>query len=690
MASPSAAIAGEEITIVGAGLIGALLATVLATKGYSVAVYERYDDIRNVVGAAGRSINLVATARGLRALEVLPAEVKSGMLALGTKVTGRIIHTSEGEPVFQRYGKDDTEFNYSISRLELNKYLLTQAEKAGAKLHYHHSLVDIDLSGEYPTLTFDVNGTRSTVNCAGPLVAADGGGSQTRRLLEKRGLCSCSEELLDSGYKEMTFPKESAQAHALATHGLHIWPNGDHFLMGLANQDGSFTGTIYMANEGPKSFKGLEQGGDEAARAFLEQYYKSALPYLGGVEAAAAQLTKNPVGILGTVRTKDWAIGKQVVLIGDAAHAIVPFFGQGMNSGFEDVKDFAQLLDAHAPVASKSRDYEGAFRAFESARRPNANAIADMALENYHEMQSKTADPTFRLCKAVENALEKSELGARFRSRYAMVRSVHGRRPARLAPLAAPCTASFTPCPSRAGVLRRCGQRLLLRRSEARRCAVGDRLRARGGHPLCRGGRRGPRHEGGGEAAGREARAAQARAGGRPLDGGPLNLTKLTRVDEVGGRPLAGHPLSARRHRPSPACVEARALYPHWACGVDVVESLEGRLPFLGRSAALPVVQHVVQQGRRRIPVGGVGTRECARVRIGCTRGKARAPGAAKSQIRAHVCHDHFLGMSVRCWEGARRGSASVPCTSPGAQAPGRADAAQSDASGRASYALVE
>jgi len=164
-----------------------------------------------------------------------------------------------------------------------------------------------------------------------------------------------------------------------------------------------------------------QAGGTEKAADFLREHYATALPLLGGVEAAAAQLANNSKGILGTVRTKQWAVDGKVVLLGDAAHAIVPFFGQGMNSGFEDTRDLVRLLDEHAPASGGKRDYAAAFSAFEAERRPNADAIADMALENYTEMQASTADALFRLAKATENALENSKLGSRFRSRYAMV-----------------------------------------------------------------------------------------------------------------------------------------------------------------------------------------------------------------------------------------------------------------------------
>ena len=390
----------EELTIVGAGLVGSLLATILQTKGYRVTVYERWGDIRNVP-PAGRSINLVGTARGLRALRHLPPKVKEELLQLGTRVTGRIIHTDDGERIFQRYGKDDSEFNYSLSRYELNKFLINKAEEAGVRFHFGARVVGCDVSGEHAVLkTVDEAGAEKLVPCAGPVIASDGGGSGVRYSLRDQKLCEFTEDMLGSGYKEMTFPKEPAAAGEMALHGLHIWPRGKHMLMGLANLDGSFTGTIYLDTKGgDDSFEAIEAGGEAAAAAFLTQHYATALPLLGGVDAAAAQLVKNARGILGTVRTSSWAVGGKVCLLGDAAHAIVPFFGQGMNAGFEDARDLTNLLLRHAPPGG-AKDYAAAFAEFGAARRVNTDAIADMALENYVEMRASTADPTFRLKKA--------------------------------------------------------------------------------------------------------------------------------------------------------------------------------------------------------------------------------------------------------------------------------------------------
>ena len=282
----------DDVTIIGAGLVGSLLGIILQNAGYRVTIYERFGDIR-AIPSAGRSINLVATVRGLRALSVLPPALKAELLELGTKVTGRIIHLDGTEPVFQRYGKDDSEYNHSISRYDLNKFLISRAEAAGVALHFGHKLVGVDLSGATAKLNFvDDGGREVAVTCAGPLVGADGAGSALRYALRDAGHCSFVEEKLESGYKEMSFPADAAAAGGMAAHGLHIWPRGDHMLMGLANLDGSFTGTFYMRNEGDgESFASVEAS-EAASLAFLEQHYADALPLLGGAEAVSAQIRR--------------------------------------------------------------------------------------------------------------------------------------------------------------------------------------------------------------------------------------------------------------------------------------------------------------------------------------------------------------------------------------------------------------
>ena len=412
----------HEVTIVGAGLVGSLLAVVLRSRGYRVTVYEGRRDPREGTqeNSAGRSINLVATARGLKALSTLPPDVATRLKALGTKVYGRVIHTSEGQILAQKYGKDDDEYNISLSRSKLNDFLLGEAEKAGACIKFGHRLCNVKLptSDESPTqLEFTMGGGGTCLTaCFGPVIGSDGAGSALRRAVPA---FEASSDILAAGYKEVLLPAHCSQT--LDQYGLHIWPRGDHFLMGLANKDGSFTGTLYLANEGDLSFSSLNS--EEKWRQFLHKHYADALPFMDGVDKASKQLYNNPLGMLGTVKVAPWRVGNRIALVGDAAHAVVPFFGQGMNCGFEDVDCLASELSTRWPPSSGTpQKLEQALESYARRRKPNADAIATMALENYVEMMRSTGDPVFRSRKAIEAALERdAELGASFRSRYAMV-----------------------------------------------------------------------------------------------------------------------------------------------------------------------------------------------------------------------------------------------------------------------------
>ena len=413
----------HEVTIVGAGLVGSLLAVVLRGRGYRVTVYEGRQDPREgtVENAAGRSLNLVATSRGLKALGTLPPDVSQRLLALGTKVFRRVIHTSEGQTLTQAYGKSDAEYNVSLSRSVLNDFLLAEAEKAGATIKFGHRLTDVDVPAEKNlptqlTLTIGGGGT-SLMSCFGPVIGCDGAGSALRKAVPS---LQSSSDVLDASYKQVLLPASCSSS--LDGFGLHIWPRGDHFLMALANKDGSFTGTFYLANEGVDSFAALDS--EDAWRTFLTEHYADALPFMNGLDAAAKQLHGNPLGMLGTVRVAPWCVKGRIALVGDAAHAIVPFFGQGMNCGFEDVDCLAQELETRWPPTDQGTPVklEQALEAYALRRKPNADAIATMALENYVEMMRATGDPVFRSRKAIEASLERdAALGASFRSRYAMV-----------------------------------------------------------------------------------------------------------------------------------------------------------------------------------------------------------------------------------------------------------------------------
>lgn len=398
----------DKLTVVvGAGLVGCLLAVLLKRRGYNVALYEQRPDMRRVDLPAGRSINLVLTHRGLRGLDLLG--LRERVLELTVPVLGRMMHDKDGQLAYQPYGKDDSECNYSISRAALNIFLLNLAQHEQIPIIFDHALKDADFDAG--RLTFEHEGRQVEIS-ADVVFGADGGGSKVRRLLvERHEGFSQDAKLISHGYKEMTFAAGPEGSYAMAGHALHIWPRGHHMLMGLANLDGSFTGTLYLPFEGEDSLDELST--PQAVRAFFEAHYADAIPLLE--TAPEIDFFDGPTGSLGTVRTAPWHYKDKVLLIGDAAHAVVPFFGQGLNCGFEDCVVLDELLKAPDSVSLAT-----IFERFYTQRKPNAEAIADMALENFEEMSSKVADERFLLRKKVERRIEQ-ELGHIYRSRYATV-----------------------------------------------------------------------------------------------------------------------------------------------------------------------------------------------------------------------------------------------------------------------------
>ena len=391
--------------LAGAGLVGSLLALFLARRGKAVEVFERRPDLRREAISAGRSINLAISVRGLHALAQVGLEQDA--LAHAIAMPGRMIHGRDGGLTFQAYGKDDSQCIHSISRGLLNRMLLDAAEQTGrVRLSFRRRVTTLDPVSRL--LTVEVDGGHAERVEGAVVYGTDGAGSAVRRaVVEARGAAS-SEALLAHGYKELTLPAGPGGRWQLERNALHIWPRGDFMLIALPNEDGSFTCTLFLAFQGSPSFETLEAPG--AVRAFFHEHFADVEPMLPDLET---QFAANPTGSMVTVKCSAWHVGDSALLLGDAAHAIVPFFGQGMNCGFED----CVVLDGlEAPGARR----EEVFARFEQLRRPNAEAIADMAVENFVEMRASTADPRFLLEKAIEKRLL-AELPGEFVSRYALV-----------------------------------------------------------------------------------------------------------------------------------------------------------------------------------------------------------------------------------------------------------------------------
>jgi kynurenine 3-monooxygenase len=391
--------------VVGGGLVGSILAVFLLQRGHQVALFEKRADMRSGTAEGGRSINLVATSRGLHALEEVG--LKEEILELTVPVFGRMMHDVEGQLVYQSYSKDNTECNYSVSRAELNQKMLSCAERAGATLFFEHALEKADFDAG--TLVFATPEGQREIK-ADIIFGTDGAGSAVRQQLVEQGHVEDSVAFLEHGYKELVIPAGEDGAYLIEKNALHIWPRGSHMLMALPNRDGSFTVTLYLANEGEESFAALDQAGPEGVKAFFSKYYADALPLIPGL---CEEYAANPTGLLGTVRSAPWHY-KRTALFGDAAHAIVPFFGQGMNAGFEDCTAFFSLL------SDEVQELPDVFPAYSALQKPNGDAIADMALENFIEMRDRVGDEAFLLQKQVE-ALIGRTYPALYLSRYSMV-----------------------------------------------------------------------------------------------------------------------------------------------------------------------------------------------------------------------------------------------------------------------------
>jgi kynurenine 3-monooxygenase len=397
----------QTINIVGAGQCGTLMAIMLARHGYAVDIFERFTDPRIEDAEAGRSINLALAARGLNALQHVGIDALIQPMLVPMR--GRMVHQADGTTDFLRYGQQADEQIYSVTRLGLNQVLLGVADDMpNLHLNFQQNAIGYDAPDRTVHVRNEIDGSLYQIE-AEPLLAADGAGSIIRRSFDGTGTFGGIESQLAHGYKELSIPAGPDGKYQLASDALHIWPRGGFMLIALPNPGGDFTLTLFLPVTGENSFEQLVD--DAAVNDFFEKHFADAAELIPDL---CNDVLHHPLGILGTVRCRHWHDRGNVLLLGDAAHAIVPFHGQGMNLAFEDCVLLDKIVRYHRD------DWPSIFARFEAEQLANANAIADMALDNYIEMRDTVRDPKFALRKALAFELERM-LPERFIPRYSMV-----------------------------------------------------------------------------------------------------------------------------------------------------------------------------------------------------------------------------------------------------------------------------
>lgn len=376
----------KKIAVVGSGLVGSLLAIYLKKAGHTVHVFDRSPDIRKVE-FSGRSINLVMSTRGWKTLQDIGLD--AAVNAIGIPVDKRAIHHVDASINYQYYGKEG-EAIFSLSRGVLNRKMIDLAEEAGVEFFFDQKIWDVTLAdatlhigeterGAWEELKFDM------------VFGSDGAFSRVRHRMQRQSMFNYSQEFLPLGYKELHIPANADGSHKIDKNSLHIWPRGNFMLMALANLDGSFTCTLFMPHQGENSFESLQ---DVAA---LEAFFATHFPDTADViPDLVDDFFKNPTSVLVTMKCFPWTHLDKVALIGDACHAIVPFYGHGMNAGFEDITVLNQMMQKYGD------DWTQIFTAYQESRKPNADAIAELSYRNFMEMSTKTADDRFLLQKRIE------------------------------------------------------------------------------------------------------------------------------------------------------------------------------------------------------------------------------------------------------------------------------------------------
>jgi kynurenine 3-monooxygenase len=383
-----------KFVIVGGGLGGALLACFLGKAGHSVDVYEMRDDLRTTEIVGGRSINLALSYRGLCALERIG--LAEEVLKIAVPMRGRMIHSRSGETAFQPYGVDDSQAINSVSRGGLNVILLRAAAKyPGVRLFFNEKCTDVDADTGRIDLTNTTSGEHRTVR-GDTIFAVDGAFSAVRRALQRHERFNYSQRYLEHGYKELTIPAAPGGGFRIEKNALHIWPRKSFMMIALPNADGSFTVTLFWPFEGDNSFAAIRNEAD--LKAFFAEQFPDAVSLIPDL---AAQYFHNPTGSMVTVRCSPWHLGSRVCLLGDAAHAVVPFYGQGMNAAFEDVLVLSECMERLEPHR------ESVFQEYETLRKPHADALAELAVGNFLEMRDKTGSRLFLWKKKYEKFLAK-------------------------------------------------------------------------------------------------------------------------------------------------------------------------------------------------------------------------------------------------------------------------------------------
>jgi kynurenine 3-monooxygenase len=383
----------KNIAIIGSGLVGSLLSIYLRKYGHDITVFDRRPDIRNIK-FSGRSINLAMSNRGWTALRAVGIEEE--IKKIGIPLDKRAMHVVGQPEYYQKYGNEG-EAIWSISRGVLNKKMIDLAEEAGVNFRFDEKVWDVDLpdakiytgeteKGEWTEYKYDI------------IFGCDGAFSRVRHKMQRRSSFDYSQDFIDVGYKELTIPANADGTHKLDKYSFHIWPRGKFMLIAMPNLDGSFTCTLFMPFEGAVSFDNIKT--KSQAKAFFTTYFPNVMQVMNDL---MDDFFRNPTSAMVTMKCYPWTYWDKVALVGDSAHAVVPFYGQGMNAGFEDIYVLNQLIEHH------KNDWETIFSEYQLSRKPNADAIAELSYRNFMEMSSKTADSNFLLQKKIEK---------RFASKY--------------------------------------------------------------------------------------------------------------------------------------------------------------------------------------------------------------------------------------------------------------------------------